>query len=247
VLIPIKVLPVEGITGVIHVGAHKAEELSHYVSSGISRILWIEANENLYTEIEEAIDSFPLMRLGKFAAGDEERVGDLYITNDTQSTSMLKLKTHTVEYPNISKVDEVEVPVKRLDTWLDEIKAEREKFNLLNLDIQGYELNAIRGCIKQLEYIEYVYTEINRDELYEGCASYLEIDNFLERHGFKRVATVWCKHGWGDALYSRNNHRWMQTRVEFALAKRYLINKKEKVSGIYSKLLDRMQNKCNQS
>jgi FkbM family methyltransferase len=228
-LMPMRELPFRGITGAIHIGAHKAEELDDYLESGINRILWVEANMGLHSEIEKAISSFPLMRLGRFAAGDEDRLGELRITNDSQSTSILKLNTHAIEYPHIVELSKVQVQIKQIDTWMEEIGAERNIYNLLNLDIQGYELKALRGCAEQLRYIEYIYTEVNKQELYRECASYVEIDEFLACHGFRRVATVWCRHGWGDALYSRKNHKWLPVRVRLALAKRYLLLKKEKL------------------
>lgn len=228
---PMRRLPFQGITGAIHVGAHQVEELNDYLESGINRILWVEANMRLHTKIEKAISGFPLMRLGKFAAGDEDRLGELHIMNDSQSTSILELDTHAIEYPHIIEVSKEEVQVKRIDTWMEEIGVERSMYNLLNLDIQGYELKALKGCIDQLKYIDYIYTEVNKKELYRGCALCVEIDEFLAWYGFNRVATVWSKHGWGDALYSRKKHKWLPLKVRLALAKRYLLSKNEKIKA----------------
>jgi hypothetical protein len=45
---------------------------------------------------------------------------------------------------------------------------------------------------------------VNKKEVYENCSDVYEIDRYLEKHGFKRVATRWVKRqGWGDALYIR--------------------------------------------
>lgn len=228
-LMPMRQLPFQCVTGAIHVGAHQAEELNDYLESGINRILWVEPNEDLHSEIEKAISSFPLMRLGKFAAGDRDHQGELHITNDPQSTSMLELNIHAIEYPHIVEMAKVEVKVKQIDTWVGELGVERNVYNLLNLDIQGYELKALKGCVNQLRYVDYIYTEVNKEELYRGCASYVEIDNFLGQHGFKRVATIWSKHGWGDALYSRKNHKLLQAKVRLALAKANLLSKKKRI------------------
>ncbi len=32
---------------IIHIGAHKAEELNDYVSAGIKKVVWVEANPTL--------------------------------------------------------------------------------------------------------------------------------------------------------------------------------------------------------
>ena len=58
---------------------------------------------------------------------------------------------------------------------------------------------------KQLEYVDYIYTEINTLDVYENCVNVVDLDRFLGRFGFSRVATKETDQGWGDALYSRKN------------------------------------------
>ena len=40
VYLPLKLMKVKG---AIHIGAHEAEELDHYVSCGLKKIIWVEA------------------------------------------------------------------------------------------------------------------------------------------------------------------------------------------------------------
>lgn len=80
------------------------------------------------------------------------------------------------------------------------------KFDFLNLDIQGVELEALQGIGVYFEKIKWIYTEVNKSEVYKNCALIDDIDAFLKMEGFKRVATRWVKkQGWGDALYVREN------------------------------------------
>ena len=37
----------------------------------------------------------------------------------------------------------------------------------INMDVQGYELEVLKGATKTLEQVDYVYCEVNRDEVYE--------------------------------------------------------------------------------
>ena len=76
-------------------------------------------------------------------------------------------------------------------------------FNFLHIDVQGYELEVLKGAVKCLENVYYIVVEINRSELYEFCPMISDIDRFLDN--FQRVETEW-RHGrenWGDALYVR--------------------------------------------
>lgn len=76
-------------------------------------------------------------------------------------------------------------------------------FNFINLDIQGAELKALRGMEAWLPKIDYIYTEVNQEYVYEGCALVGEIDAYLAQFGFRRVETVWHANAWGDAFYVR--------------------------------------------
>ncbi len=207
-LIPFSLMPIKNIKGIIHIGAHEAEELSQYVSAGITNVLWVEANPNKQKIIEEKISSFPNMKLGQFAATSVSGgTGKLNISNNGQSSSLLNFGTHALEYPHIKYVDEREVPLITVDDWIHnlEIKENINIYNFINLDIQGYELNALKGMSKQLQKVDYVYSEINISEVYQECPMVEEIDQFLLDFNFKRVATRLTDYGWGDALYAKKN------------------------------------------
>ena len=38
-------------------------------------------------------------------------------------------------------------------------------------------------------------TEINKEEMYEGCPLVEEMDQYLEDRGFQRIATYWQQDG----------------------------------------------------
>ena len=69
--------------------------------------------------------------------------------------------------------------------------------------LQGYELEALRGMIKQLKHVDYIYTEINTSDVYKNCAHVADLDQFLGGFRFRRVTTKETEEGWGDTLYSR--------------------------------------------
>ncbi len=77
--------------------------------------------------------------------------------------------------------------------------------NCLKWDVQGYELEVLKGATKTLEKVDYVYCEVNRDEVYENNAYVEELDEFLAQYDMERVMTSWEGQIWGDALYVRKN------------------------------------------
>ena len=58
---------------------------------------------------------------------------------------------------------------------------------------------------QQLLIAEYVYLEVNFEQVYKKCPELNEIDKFLGKFGFSRVALRKTNAGWGDAFYSKNN------------------------------------------
>lgn len=76
-------------------------------------------------------------------------------------------------------------------------------FNFWNLDLQGSELRAIKGGTQALRYVDAIYTEVNREYLYEDCALLSEMDEYLGSAGFSRISMQMTRAGWGDALYIR--------------------------------------------
>jgi len=56
---------------------------------------------------------------------------------------------------------------------------------LLKLDVQGFELGALRGCADLLKCFAHVYAECSFVELYTGQALAHEVINWLYERGFK--------------------------------------------------------------
>lgn len=77
------------------------------------------------------------------------------------------------------------VDVIRLDSYLD--KHSIKKVKLLKLDVQGFELNALKGCGERLKDIEYIVTEVQFAPLYENAPVWTEIVNYLRLFSFTPV------------------------------------------------------------
>lgn len=187
-------------TGVLHVGAHLGEEASDYEKFDWTPAIWVEAQPNLVQTLNSKLDS-SLHKIIEAAIWEEDGVPlKLHVASNSQSTSLLSFGTHEDSYPDITFVSEIAVITKRLDSI---IKTE-EMPNFINLDIQGVELPAIKSLGNLLLSVDYIYTEVNKREVYRGCTLVAELDEHLLLNGFKRVTTRWyLKEGWGDALYIR--------------------------------------------
>jgi FkbM family methyltransferase len=189
--------------GVVHVGAHEGQELPVYLAMGFGRVLLVEANPAVFARLASAVGAAPGVELAAYALCDREGTVDLRVTSFDQSSSLLALKRHREVYPEIEESEVVAVPARTLDGLLEERGAAAD-FNLLVLDVQGAELLVLQGAERTLAGLDAVVSEINFEELYEGCALAGELDAFLAARGFARAATSCYHHpSWGDAFYRR--------------------------------------------
>jgi FkbM family methyltransferase len=220
---------------VLHVGAHEGEEAKVYGELGLGRVTWVEANPSLAE------------KLGRSEIGERDRVYcgaawsttglkmQLLVTNNVQSSSLLKLGKHKEYYPHILIDDKIKVETTRLDDLVPPTK-----FFVANFDIQGAELHALEGMGSLLDSIRVMYLEVNREELYENCPLVSEIDFWMKSRGFRRVMTSWTPEGWGDAVYTRLVpwHRVLKARWKFATANLGLSYLLKKLSdSIYRKFI----------
>ena len=62
---------------------------------------------------------------------------------------------------------------------LDDLALDLSKYNFMNIDVQGYELEVFKGAFETLKNIDYIISEVNQDEVYEGCPHVSELDKYL--------------------------------------------------------------------
>lgn len=189
------------ICGILHIGAHKCEELKRYKKYGLknNQIIWIEGNPKLVKYINDLDNTIIIKNF--ICCDTDENESILNISNNGQSSSILELGTHKKSYPYIKYIDRISVKNKRIDTMYKEDSIPSTFANFLNIDIQGAELLALKGMGKILNNFHYIYLEVNKDYVYKNCSLVTEIDDYLIKFNFKRVETKWTSEKWGDALY----------------------------------------------
>ena len=185
---------------IVHVGAHNAEELEEYKLAGWGPVTWIEAQPQKASDLLLRIPSNH--RLIEAAVWDIAGVDlHLNIMTNTESTSLLNLGTHAAEHPTVRLSHTIPIKTKTLTELLNGSPAPE----LIALDIQGVELRAMKGYGNKISEVKWIYCEVNKAELYEGCCLISEIDEYLSQFGFARAVTRWTTHNWGDALYENKN------------------------------------------
>lgn len=185
--------------GVIQVGASYGQEAVQFYGNGVKRCIFIEAMKDAYDKMIPFITQYHNAKGYHACVWDKDDIKkNFHISNNGgRSSSLLDFDYHIKVHPEIEFVGTETMNTIRLDTLLGNI----DGYDMLVLDIQGCEYEAILGLGKLLKNIRYIYTEVNEKPLYKNGSLIDEMDELLWE--FERVETKMLEYGWGDALYVR--------------------------------------------
>ena len=190
--------------GILHIGAHMCEERVLYNSINIrdKDTLWIEAIGEIVAYVKKINENINIVQAVITDKDDEEL--SFMITNNKESSSIFNFGTHAIEHPHVFEIERRRLKSITLNTLFERNNIPHDRFDFINIDIQGAELKALKGAVCILPHIKAIYAEVNEKMLYEGAGLLPELDEYLATFNFKRVITNMTQHGWGDALYIKN-------------------------------------------
>ena len=121
------------------------------------------------------------------ALAAKEGSGDMYVSKRNDSSSLRELTAIQVStFPGTDLSHVESVAVKCLDTTLD--VASLKTPLLLKVDVQGSELDVLRGATDVLKSCRQVIVECSFVEFYSGQALFGDVYGYLTACGFKLVA-----------------------------------------------------------
>jgi FkbM family methyltransferase len=107
----------------------------------------------------------------------------MHISARDDSSSLLPISSlQDKMFPGTSEVGTVNVRVAPLCTFVNE--SDIVSPAMLKLDVQGYELDALRGCESLLHKFDWIYCECSFVELYSGQSLAADVINWLFDRGF---------------------------------------------------------------
>lgn len=208
----LKFLNTEKFKNILDVGGHHGEFYKSLLNNNIdfNKYLIFEPSPESFNIIDKIEDQ----RLEKYNIGIGKAKSSMMLNISQWETSntfsefkpnTLKNKLKKILYKSDSYISKIEVEVNTLDEICSKYQ---EPFNLLKIDVEGFELQVLQGAIELFNNnkIEIIIIEIQKEGSYIGYFP-SEIKDFLENNGFKlekrfRIFGL----GIEDRIYKKHNN-----------------------------------------
>jgi FkbM family methyltransferase len=148
------------------------------------------------------------------ALGNEDGRQVINRSSSSTSSSLLKMgKIHREEYPYTAQHVTEEIAIRRLDGLVDDGSIVLDGPLFIKLDVQGYELEVIRGGKRTVSAADAVFSEVSFVELYEKQPLFTDLLAELQSLDFVflGLATLITHHEtnrplYGDAVFAKTGH-----------------------------------------
>ena len=121
--------------------------------------------------------------LHRLAIGLNEGEAAIHVSSRDDSSSLLPITdTQSTLFPGTAECETRMIHVAPLKDIISEQYIQEPA--LLKIDVQGYEMEVLRGCEELLDRFRYIYVECSFIELYEGQAFADEVIAFLRERNF---------------------------------------------------------------
>ena len=156
----------------------------------ISRAIFPQATIHSFEPLEEPAKIFrdifsgdPNVTLHSCAIGQENTISCIHVTNDDDSSSLLPLtRMQSSIFNGITEKETRQVQVISLSQALGSISI--PPVSLLKIDVQGFELEVLKGSEKILDKFSHLYIECSFVELYENQALAHQVISWLNEREF---------------------------------------------------------------
>jgi FkbM family methyltransferase len=174
-----------GISVAVDVGAnegHYALALRRHGYEG--RIVSFEPQSGAFTRLAERAERDIRWECSRIALGRASGEAVLNLSANSSSSSILAMnERHEVAAPESAYVGCEVVSVATLDSLARELFTASDRC-LLKIDVQGLELDVLRGAERSLEQVQVVEVELSLVSLYRGAPLLPDVLDYLQTRDF---------------------------------------------------------------
>jgi FkbM family methyltransferase len=149
----------------------------------------------------------PRIRALQCGLGPGRAKAQLNVSGLDQANSLLPMTAeHKKGWAGSDTVGTVEVEIISIDEALAGEESHGDLF--VKLDVQGYELEALKGAQRSMPRVAALLVEASLTQLYEGAPRFAQLWEFIEGHGLRCWAIP-------DLIYAPGGELPMQANVVF--------------------------------
>jgi FkbM family methyltransferase len=179
----------QNINSIIDVGASeggfasKARELFRG-----AKIYSFEPIPSSYKTLTKKFKSDKNFKAFNIALGNTVGQLEFHLNEHIGASSFLKTSNlHVDAHPYTKNYSKIKVASDKMDNLVE--ASELTQNVILKLDVQGYEIEVLKGAEGLLKHVKFIYSEVCFNKLYEEQPLFDEIINFLRERGY-RIAGV---------------------------------------------------------
>ncbi|MFI5140147.1 MAG: FkbM family methyltransferase, partial [Sphingobacteriales bacterium] len=159
----------------------------------LAKSFFPEATVDAFEPLREHIEKFEAnakvldnVHVHTFCLGNENITSSINVSSFSDSSSLLNATSLEFEQFGIKKIKEERVQIKRLEDLVDNKVLPVP--DIMKLDVQGFELEVLKGTGKYLNDVSYLVVEVSFKEYYYGQPLFLDIANYLSTYNFSIYA-----------------------------------------------------------
>ena len=185
------------ISGFIQVGAHVGQQVESFLRIKNTNIYLFEPNIQALEKLKK-YENEHRVKIFNFGLGNDNTTLQFFTSSnkDGVSSSILRPKLHEKYFPEVKFHKNESIKIKKFSS-LEKIDG-----NFLVIDVQGYELEVLKGFEDKIKNIDFIFSEISIVKFYENNTLVSELDKFLRKKNFLRIKTSFISNvPMGDAFY----------------------------------------------
>jgi FkbM family methyltransferase len=223
--------PKSQINNIIELGARDCNEtisLNHFYPN--AKVFTFECNPEKIDECREKVKNFSNIKLIEKAVSNQKGSVTFYVIDKENTKTTWEDgnpgASSLFEASGNYKVEEyAQIPVQvECTTLYNEIELGNiYPCDLLWMDIQGSELNALKGMKSYLQDVSFIHTEVEFMEIYKNQPLFWEIKAFLKENGFYLgYFTSFSRNNSGDAVFVNAKKLGKLGKLKFGLRSKLL-------------------------
>jgi FkbM family methyltransferase len=184
-----KLLRDQRVDVLLDVGADVGQYVRELRETGFTgRAISFEPHSSAYAQLERACAVDPAWECRRVALGAEPGSAELHVAGNWGSSSLLTMEQrHLRAAPESAYTTAEAVPVASLDSLRSELLRPHERA-WLKADVQGFELEVLRGAADTLDQVFAMELELSLFPLYDGGASIQEVLAYVDDAGFNLLS-----------------------------------------------------------